>query len=71
MELGDPAEAFRWWRRAHEETGGKTTRFELGVRYAVALVRNAPTERSQIDRLVARLFAEYGGQSRPVPGQSA
>src|SRR6202000_1798667 len=29
MEEGESDEAFRWWRRAYEETPGKTTRFEL------------------------------------------
>jgi hypothetical protein len=60
MEQNDRDEAFRWWQRSYEETPGKTTRFELGVRYIAALVRHAPQERAAIERMVARLLSDRG-----------
>jgi hypothetical protein len=60
MEEGESDEAFRWWRRSYEETPGKTTRFELGVRYIEALVRHAPDKRALIESMVTRLLAERG-----------
>jgi len=60
MEQGAKDEAFRWWLRSYDETSGKTTRFELGVRYIAALVRHAPKDRAQIERTVTRLIAERG-----------
>jgi hypothetical protein len=60
MEEGEIDEAFKWWRRAYEETLGKTTRFELGVRYVEALVRHAPGNRALIESTVTRLFADRG-----------
>jgi hypothetical protein len=60
MEQGESDEAFRWWRRSYEETPGKTTRFELGVRYIEALVRHAPDKRALIESMVTRLLAERG-----------
>jgi hypothetical protein len=60
MEQDDREEALRWWRRSYEETSGRTTRFELGVRYLAALARHAPDDGRAIERLVTRLFAERG-----------
>jgi thiol-disulfide isomerase/thioredoxin len=60
MEQGESDEAFRWWRRSYEDAPGKSTRFELGVRYIEALVRHAPSERALIERTVTRLLAERG-----------
>jgi len=60
MELDEREEALRWWYRAYEETLGKTTRFELGVRHIAARVRYAPTERAAIEQSVTRLLAEHG-----------
>ena len=60
MEENDRDEAFRWWQRSYGETPGKTTRFELGVRYIAAMVRHAPQERAPIERMVARLFSDRG-----------
>jgi hypothetical protein len=65
MERGDREEALRWWRRSYEETVGKATRFELGVRYVQALVRHAPGERAQIESTVTRLLAERGDDVDP------
>jgi thiol-disulfide isomerase/thioredoxin len=60
MEQGESDEAFRWWRRSYEDTPGKSTRFELGVRYIEALVRHAPSEGGLIERTVTRLLADQG-----------
>lgn len=60
LEQGEREEAFRWWLRSYEQTPGKTSRFELGVRYIAALVRHAPRERALIEGMVTRLLAERG-----------
>jgi len=60
MEQDERDEALRWWQRSYDETLGKTTRFELGVRYIAALVHHAPQEHAAIDRMVARLFSDHG-----------
>jgi thiol-disulfide isomerase/thioredoxin len=69
MEQGESEEAFRWWRRSYEETQGKTTRFELGVRYIEARVRHAPKERAPIESMVARLLAERGDDADTTRGR--
>jgi hypothetical protein len=69
MEQDDREEAFRWWRRSYEETPGKTTRFELGVRYIAALVRHAPEERAVIERMAVRLFSDRGDDADMARGR--
>jgi hypothetical protein len=69
MEQNDRDEAFRWWQRSYDETPGKTTRFELGVRYIAALVSHFPQERSGIERLVARLFCDHGDDADMACGR--
>lgn len=69
MEQNDRDEAFRWWQRSYDETPGKTTRFELGVRNIAALVRHAPEERSGIERMIARLFSDHGDDADMARGR--
>jgi protein disulfide-isomerase len=69
MERGEREEALRWWRRAYEETPGKNTRFELGVRCVEALVRHAAAERGPIESLVTRLLAERGDDADATRGR--
>lgn len=69
MEQNDRDEALRWWQCSYDETQGKTTRFELGVRYIAALVRHAPQERATIERMVARLFTDRGDDADMARGR--
>ena len=69
MEQDDREQALRWWQRSYDETPGKTTRFELGVRYIAALVRHAPQERAVIERMAARLFSDRGDDADMARGR--
>ncbi len=69
MEAKDKDEAFRWWLRSYEETRGKNTRFELGVRYVAALVRHAPQDRAAIEAMVTRLFSDFGDAADMARGR--
>jgi hypothetical protein len=69
MEQNDRDEAFRWWQRSYDETPGKTSRFELGVRCVAALVRHAPQERAPIERMIARLFSDRGDDADMARGR--
>jgi Thioredoxin-like len=69
MEQDEREEALRWWQRSYEETTGRATRFELGVRYVVALVRHAPKDRATIEGMVTRLFADRGDDADMARGR--
>ncbi len=57
-------------RQAYEETAGRNTRFELGVRYISGLVQHFPKETTLIEKQVVRMFADLGDSPDTARGRN-
>jgi len=70
-KLGHNDEALRWHEEAFARSEGPATRLEWGAKYVAALVELAPADGARVERAVARMIDDAGGNTSAFDGRSA